>query len=75
MCRASVRRGSFAAIGWENAMSATALETGPVQAFGVMATPSGEARENVPFARRPGSLTVKDASPAVETIVAEEDAV
>ena len=46
------------------------LDTGAVQAAFENETCSGDGRLNVPLVRRPGSLTLSAASPAVETTVA-----
>ena len=70
-----VRRASVAAIAWRNVIATAALETGCVQLAGFISTRSDCGRENVPFVRRPGSLTVSAALPAVEITLAVVDAV
>ena len=65
-----MRSGSLASIAWAKDRVETPFEIGPVQVLGAIVTCNGLASSNVPFARRPGSLTVSVASPAVLVTVA-----
>ena len=65
-----MRSGSAAPIDCMNVSGTDSFETGPLQVVLPNATRSGEASENAPFTRWPGSDTESVASPAEEVTVA-----